>query len=79
MRVTNQKPIIIFGKGESVFNKFYFGGKQWVGASGERSSLPKFEGMDIMASASQPREFGFSMELKGRRFGESKQKESAGC
>ena len=63
VRVTNHKPIRIFGQHKSVFNQFDFGSKQWVGAYGERYFLPKSEGMCIMVSAFQSREFGFSMEL----------------
>ena len=63
VRVTNQKPIIIFGQDESLFNQFSLGIKQWVGASGEISFLPKSEGIGIMAASFQSREFVFSMEL----------------
>ena len=50
VRVTNHKPIRIFGQNESVFNKFDFGSKQWVGESVEKAILPKSKVMGIMVS-----------------------------
>ena len=57
------KPIIIFGQDESAFNQYAFGNKQWVGANGERAILPKHNGMGLMISAFQSREFGFEFEM----------------
>ena len=50
VRVTNHKPIRIFGQHESLFNTFAFGSKQWVGDSGEKAILPKSKVMGIMVS-----------------------------
>lgn len=57
------KPIIIIGQDESVYNQFAFGSKQWVGQKGERAFLPKSDGMGVMVSAMQSREFGWGMVL----------------
>ena len=57
------KPVIIFGQDESVFSQFSFNGKQWVSPDGKRAILPKSNGMGIMISAFQSREFGFGLEL----------------
>jgi hypothetical protein len=50
------KPLVIFGQDESIFNRFLFGSKQWVGPSGERSILPKSTGMGLMISSYQSHE-----------------------
>ncbi len=62
-RPPNSRPVIIFGQDESVFSQFSFNGMQWVGPSGERSILPKNDGMGVMVSAFQSREFGWGMEI----------------
>ena len=62
-KTADQKPLIIFGQDESIFNQFSFGPSQWVGPSGERSILPKSAGMGVMVSAFQSREFGWGMEI----------------
>ena len=62
-KAVDQKPLIIFGQDESIFNQFSFGSSQWVGPSGERSILPKSAGMGVMVSAFQSREFGWGLEI----------------
>jgi len=57
------KPLIIIGQDESVYNQFAFGNKQWVSEKGERAFLPKSDGLGIMISAMQSREFGFGMVI----------------
>ena len=46
-----------------MFSQFSFNGKQWVSPDGKRAILPKSNGMGIMISAFQSREFGFGLEL----------------
>jgi hypothetical protein len=36
---------------------------QWIGPSGERSILPKNDGIGVMVSAFQSREFGWGMDV----------------
>ena len=62
-RPENSCPLIIFGQDESVFSQFSFKGMQWVGPSGERSILPKNEGIGVMVSAFQSREFGWEVGI----------------
>jgi hypothetical protein len=57
------KPLILFGQDECVFSQYLMGSRQWVGPSGERALLPKNEGMGLMVSAFQSREFGFGFEI----------------
>jgi len=57
------KPVIIFGQDESTFNQYAFGNKLWVGSNGERAFLPKHNGMGLMISAFQSREFGFGFDM----------------
>jgi hypothetical protein len=47
----HQKPLMIFGQDESVFNQFLLKPKQWVASLGQRALLPKTEGMSLMLSA----------------------------
>ncbi len=51
--------LIIIGQDESVFSQFSFNGMQWVGPSCERSILPKNDGIGVMVSPFQSREFGW--------------------
>ena len=62
-RPPNSRPVIIFGQDEFVFSQLSFNGMQWVGPSGKRSILPKNDGMGVMVSAFQSREFGWGMEI----------------
>ena len=59
----HQKPLMIFGQDESVFNQFLLKPKQWVAPQGQRAILPKTEGMSLMLSAFQSRESGFGEKV----------------
>ena len=50
------RPLIIFGRDESIFNQFSHSGRQWLGPLGQRSIMPKSAGMGIMLSTFQSRE-----------------------
>ena len=56
-----EKPLIVFGQDESVYNQFSFNGVQWVRPDGKRSLLPKNNGVGKMVSAFQSRETGFGV------------------
>ena len=60
---SDAKPLVIFGQDECVFSQFLLPTKQWVGPNGERALLPKTDGMSLMVSAFQSREFGFGLEI----------------
>ncbi len=62
-RPETSRPLIIFGQDESVFSQFSFNGTQWVGPSGERSILPKNDGIGVMVSAFQSKEFGWGVDI----------------
>ncbi len=62
-RPENSCPLIIFGQDESVFSQCSFNGTQWVGLSGERSILPKNDGIGVMVSAFQSREFRWGVDI----------------
>ena len=57
------KPLIIFGHDECIFKQFTMAGKQWYGPNKETYIVPKDDGMGIMISAFQSREFGFGMHM----------------
>ncbi len=59
----NSRPLIIFGQDEFIFSQFSFNSTQWVGPSGERLLLPKNDGIGVMVSAFQSREFGWGMDI----------------
>jgi hypothetical protein len=59
----NMKPLILFGHDECIFKQFTMPGKQWYGPNRETYIVPKDDGMGIMISAFQSREFGFGMPL----------------
>ena len=59
----HQKPLMIFGQDESVFNQFLLKPKQWVAPLGQRALLPKTEGISLMLSAFQSRETGFGVKV----------------
>jgi hypothetical protein len=42
------KPLIIFGQDELIFNQFFHSSKQWLGPSGQHSIITKTAGMGIM-------------------------------
>ena len=57
------KPLFIFGQDECIFKQYIFHRMHWVGRDGERPLVPKDEGMGVMLSVFQSREFGFGMPL----------------
>lgn len=58
-RPADKKPIIVFGQDESIFKQFAFHSSVWYGTEGQQVLLPKDDGLGIMISAFQSREFGF--------------------
>ena len=57
------KPLMIFGQDESVYSQFLLGNRQWVGPEGQRTLLPKTDGLSLMISAFQSRETGFGVQI----------------
>jgi len=57
------KPLIVFGHDESIFKQFFISKKAWTGPNGESNIVPKDDGLGVMISAFQSREFGFVMPL----------------
>ena len=57
------KPIIIFGQDDCIFKQFSMSGKQWYRPNKETYIVPKDDGMGIMISAFQSREFGFGLKI----------------
>jgi len=55
-------PLVSFGHDECIF-KQYLLTKKWTLPSGEKKPVPKDEGMGVMISALQSREFGFGLPL----------------
>jgi hypothetical protein len=58
-----EKPIIIFGQDEAIFNQNSSNTFQWVGPNGERPLLPKSSGMGKMISVFQSRVTGWGVDL----------------
>ncbi|KAI2493650.1 hypothetical protein MHU86_20903 [Fragilaria crotonensis] len=56
------KPLIIFGHDECIFKQFLMPSKQWYGPNRETFIRPKDDGLGIMISAFQSREFGFGLD-----------------
>ena len=59
----NNKPILILGQHECIFQQFTVHGKQWCGPNGERALMPKTDGYGIMISSFQSLEHGFGMDI----------------
>ena len=53
--------LISFGHDEAIFRKNIFSGRGWRGPDGESKCLPKEDGIGVMVSALQSREFGFGL------------------
>ena len=47
------------GHDECIFRKYIFSTEAWTGPDGETLLIPKYEGIDLMISNFQSREFGF--------------------
>ncbi len=58
---TGSKPLISFGHDESIYKQFLISLKTWTGPDGEKNIAPKDDGMGMMISAFQSREFGFGV------------------
>ena len=56
-------PTIVFGQYEADFNQFIFNGSMWIGTGREQVTLPKINGIVVMASYFQSRETGFGLEI----------------
>ncbi len=57
------KMLIILGHDEAIMKQYLLTNKHWTGPNGEKAISPKDEGLGIMISASQSREFGFGMKI----------------
>ena len=57
------KALIKIGQDEAIQKQFSFNAKEWVGSNGQRSLVPKDEGLGIMISMYQSREFGIIQEI----------------
>jgi hypothetical protein len=60
---SNVKPLICFGQDECIFKQFTFTPKAWTAPDGQKSMIPKDEGLGVMISAFVSREFGFGFYL----------------
>jgi hypothetical protein len=58
-----------------VFSQFSFIGMQWVGPSRKRSILPTNDGMGVMVSAFQSREFGWGMKISDEQMARINQRQ----
>jgi hypothetical protein len=59
----NVKPLICFGQDECIFKQFTFTPKAWTAPDGQKSMIPKDEGLGVMISAFVSREFGFGFAI----------------
>jgi hypothetical protein len=57
------KPLIAFGHDECIYKQFLMSNKSWVGPNGESNIVPKDDGLGVMISAFQSREFGFGVDV----------------
>jgi DNA-binding transcriptional regulator YhcF (GntR family) len=62
-RPANEKPLICFGQDECIFKQFTFTPKAWTAPDGQKSMIPKDEGLGVMISAFCSREFGFGLDI----------------
>ena len=58
-----EKPVMMFGQDESVYSQFHLKSTQWVGPLGQRTLLPKTDGLSLMTSAIQSRETGSGVHI----------------
>jgi hypothetical protein len=63
-----ERPVIVMGQDECIVKQYSLTKKAWVGPEGEQPITPKDEGLGIMISAMQSREFGYGMELTQEEF-----------
>jgi hypothetical protein len=55
------KPLISFGHDESIYKQFLISLKTWTGPGGQKNIAPKDNGLGMMISAFQSREFGLGV------------------
>jgi hypothetical protein len=55
------KPLISFGHDESIYKQFLISLKTWTGPGGQKNIALKDDGLGVMISAFQSREFGFGV------------------
>ena len=63
VRYESGRMLIIWGHDEAIVKQFTLTKKSWTGPNGETAIVPKDEGLGIMISALQCREFGFGLKL----------------
>ena len=61
-KTKNDKIIISFGNDGAIFNKYTYTSACWSGCYGGKKFIPNSEGMGLMVSAIQYREFGFGIQ-----------------
>ena len=66
----SSKPLISLGHDECIFKQYPTPTKQWYGPNGETFLRPKDDGLGVMASAFQSREFGFGLDVTEADLGE---------
>jgi len=71
---TGCKPLICFGHDESIYKQFLITKKTWIGPDGERNIVPKDDGLGVMVSAFQSREFGFGLVVSDEQLKEVNEK-----
>ena len=59
----DSKPLIILGYDECIFKQFCMSKKSWVGLHGKTNIVPKDDGLGMMISAFQSREFDFGLDI----------------
>ena len=79
-QVWKSRPLVVLGHDECIFKQNHFSPKCWVDERGVTPLIPKDEGIGVMISAFQSREFGFGYrtllpselkEINKRRVGKS--------
>ncbi len=63
VHIEMDKPLIIFGHDESIFQQYHMTKSAWVAPNGTTSLVPKDDGQGLMISTFQSHEFGFGMEI----------------
>jgi hypothetical protein len=58
-----ERPVIVMGQDECIVKQYSFTRKEWIGPEGEQAITPKDDGLGVMISAMQSREFGYGMLL----------------
>ena len=58
--ISTLKPIVILGHAECIFKQYQFTNRAYVSDKGTTCIIPKDDGIGIMISTFQSREFGFS-------------------